>query len=340
LDDETTIEQLKSSSAQLRDLQREQTRRGDYVAARSACFALRRVNQQLKAQTTFDSSKADVEQMICKRNELIGLVRSTTDAWNALVDGHAEETRARLDLLADTQDEELARFDRGVPTDLPPLMKRNSVAYHQMRSKQKYLAVTENFDEAIELQKRADALEARERQANFEKVELMYRGRRNRLQDHQDRLFSNTVEYAVLKGNEMKAQRDKAVRGQQNRIDGLEKQIVAKCESKGITQGEIRLDLVDEERLAVVRQAEMTNPVTPQACAVARNASRKSTSDSRAAERTASRRVSSATAEGREESGPSGAEDGVLDGEIEGEARGIEGEAQALAEPTTEEEPQ
>jgi hypothetical protein len=288
-----TLDQLKRTASQLRDLQREHVRRADYEAARSACYALRTVSQAVRAQSTLNSDKADIEQLISKRNELIALVRSTTDSWNGLLDAHAAETRSRLGLLADAQQEELSGFDSALPTDLPPLLKRNSVAYRDMRSKQHYLAVAERFDEAMALQRVADRVAAHEREANFEKMEAIGRKRRRRLEEHHERVMSSVVDYAVLKRDEMVFERDRAVRGQQNRIEGLERQIVAKCEQKGITQGEIRLDLVDEQRIALVRKTEDTNPVSPQQSAAARNASRKRTSDSQCDQRrtaTAARR--------------------------------------------------
>jgi hypothetical protein len=257
-----TVEQLRQSSAALRLLQHEYVNQGKYDLAKAACIALRRVNQDLRAQTTFDRDKADIEQLISKRNELIALVQSTNDDWNTLLGLHAEDTRGRLGTLADEQEAELRRFDADVPTELPPLFKRNSVTYLQMRSKERHLANTERFDEAIDLQRAADMLEARERQENFEKMDKFFRGRRDRLQELQDRALSASAEWAVRKRDEMAGQRDRAVRGQQNRIESLERQIVRKCEQRGITQGQLNLDLVDEERIALVRARENENPVS------------------------------------------------------------------------------
>jgi hypothetical protein len=56
--------------------------------------------------------------------------------------------------------------------------------------------------------------------------------------------------------------RDRSIRGQENRIENLEKAITLKCEQRGIKQGQINLDLVDEERLAKIRAHEDSNPVS------------------------------------------------------------------------------
>jgi hypothetical protein len=68
----------------------------------------------------------------------------------------------------------------------------------------------------------------------------------------------------------MTACKAKEVRGQQKRIENLERQIVAKCEQKGIKQGQIDLDLVDEKRIALVKAKEDENPVSPKRNAAAR----------------------------------------------------------------------
>jgi hypothetical protein len=269
LEEPATPEQLQRSSSQLRLLQRVYTNLGQYQEAKRACSALRRVKTQLRSKTTFDKEKSDIEQLICKRNELIALVQSSEDEWDRLIDEHAERTRKKLAELADDQEAESEDFDRSVPTDLPPLFKPKSPAYFKMRLKERNLAINEHFDEAMELQQAADRLRTRERVANIEKVEALFRNRKVRMQDRQDRIFSACVESAVRRKDTMAANKAKDVRGQQKRIENLERQIVAKCELKGIKQGQIDLDLVDERRIAIVKAKEDENPVSPKRNAAA-----------------------------------------------------------------------
>jgi hypothetical protein len=220
LEGDPTLEQLRRSSGQLKIMQMEFTNRGDYGDAKAACLALHRVNRLLLLRTTCDRDKGDMEQLINKHNEPITLVQSTTEDWNQLLDSHAELTRSKLAQLADRQEDELRTFDRNVPTDLPPLFKRNSVTYLKMRSKERNLAMTEHFDEAIVLQRAADRVQARDREANFEMMDRHFRNRRNRLQDRQDRIFSASVEYAVMRRDQLAAYRDQSIRLQLNRKFG------------------------------------------------------------------------------------------------------------------------
>jgi hypothetical protein len=268
--EEPTPEQLERSSSQLRVLQRVYTNLGQYQEAKRACAARRRVKEQLRSRTAFDREKGDIERLICKRNELIALVQSTDDDWDRLIDAHAERTRKKLAELAEQQEAESDDFDCHVPMDLPPLFRRNSVAYLRMRSKERNLALAEQFDEATEMQLAADRLQARERVVNFEKVDALFRNRRVRLQDQQDLIFSGCVECAVRRKERMAACKAKDARGQQKRIENLERQIVAKCEQKGIKQGQIDLDLVDESRIALVKAKEDENPVSPKRNAATR----------------------------------------------------------------------
>jgi hypothetical protein len=124
-------------------------------------------------------------------------------------------------------------------------------------------------------------LAAAERERNFETMDRFYRGRRSRLDGRYDRTYDSAVDYGRVKRAKLISERDRAVCGQQNRIECLEKQIVVKCEQKGITQGEINLDLVDDARIAVVRQKEATNPIAPLQAAAASNANRRAMGQAR-----------------------------------------------------------
>jgi hypothetical protein len=273
--EELTMEELKVASGQLRELQRQYVLRDDYQAAREACYALWRVNEQIKARSRFARTKDEVEQLICKRNELLALVKSSKEEWEELLEEQAAQTRERLAGLSDLQDEELEEFDRGVPRDLPPLWRRHSPVYYQMRSKHRHLAHNERWDEAIVLQKAADRLEGREEKQTHENLDVFWRNRRERLQERQDILFSGIVEHAVNGRNMIRNKRDREVRGQQHRIEILEREIVAKCELHGIKQGAINLELVDEDRVELVRAKERDVPINMKGCVTAQLKSRK-----------------------------------------------------------------
>jgi hypothetical protein len=284
-DEAPTIEQLQRTVLQLRELQRQCVLRDNYPDARAACYALWRVKQELKLRIAFSGQKGELEQLICKRNELLALVKSTHDGWDDLIEQHADDTRTHLARLSEEQDEELTEFDAQVPCDLPPLFRRNSVAYHKMRSRQRNLANCERWDEAIYVQKVADQVRVRERVANLEEVDLVWRNRRERMLEKQEILFSDTIERAVLKRDELKKRRDHEIRGQRIRIEGLEHQIVAKCEKHGIKQGEINLEMVDEDRVALIRGKETENVFTLIKGATAQAQARKGGPGSRAASR-------------------------------------------------------
>jgi hypothetical protein len=280
-DEEPTIEQLERTVLQLREMQRQCVLREKYPDAQAACYALWRVKQELKLKIAFSGRKGELEQLICKRNELLALVNSTHEGWDDLIEQHARVTRSHLARLSEEQDEELNEFDGQVPCDLPPLYRRNSVAYHKMRSRQRNLANCERWDEAIELQKVADQIRVREKAANLEEVDLLWRNRRDRMLEKQEILFSDTIERAVLRRDELKKRRDHEIRGQQIRIEGLERQIVAKCEKHGIKQGEINLEMVDQDRVALIRGKESENAFTLMKGATAQAQARKCLADSR-----------------------------------------------------------
>jgi hypothetical protein len=266
---EGTIDELRLASSQLREYQRESVVRGNYTDARAAWLGYKRVNRDLRSRTSFDKSKDQVNDMISKRNELFALVQSTNDEWDALIADHAAQTKQVLTEIDERHQGELAEFDQDIPDELPPLFRRNSVTYLELRSKERNLANTTHFCEARRLQAEADAMAKREREANFETLDMFYRRRRQRLQNHHETVFQSWGEYATRIQTHLIHQREKSVEGHRNRVDGLDKQIVLKCEQKGIKQGQINLELVNEERIALVKQKEDENPVTYKRCATA-----------------------------------------------------------------------
>jgi hypothetical protein len=276
-DRQPSRDELQVASSQLRDLQHELVDRGDYVGARAAYRAYVKVNDRLQRRATFEKDKSDIEALICKRNELIALVQATADDWDGMIADHAARTKAQLTELDERHEEELNEFDRNTPEDLAPLFRRNSVTYLKMRSKERNLANNTHFNQAIALQAKADIVEQQEREANFEAMDIYYRHKKRRLRERQARVFDGCAEFATIRRDEMIHARDRSIRGQRNRIENLEKAIVLKCEQRGIKQGQINLDLVDEERVAKIRAHEDSNPVSNKRAASAMTRGRPST---------------------------------------------------------------
>jgi ElaB/YqjD/DUF883 family membrane-anchored ribosome-binding protein len=274
--EETTVDELRNAVCQLRILQKDLVNRGDYEGARSACLGVKEAHRQLRERNSFDRDKVEVEAMISKRNELSALVETTSKEWDDRIESHASQTKEQLTTLDERNAKELAEFDQTIPDELPVLWRRNSVTYLQMRSKEYNLANTEHFGAAIALRKKADELQARERQAGFESMDMFFRQRRKRLLVHHESLFQSWGEFAVRQRDVLVHEREKAVSGHQNRIERLNKAIVVKCEQSGIKQKEINPNLVDEDRVALVKAQEDTNPFTYKRCVTAMIETRKS----------------------------------------------------------------
>lgn len=255
-----SIEDLKKSANQLREYEREMINKGDYVQAKNASLTLEMVNKEIYRQQNFEKNRGTVEALVAKRNELQALLNSTTDEWDNIIDNHELNTISKLDQIANQQQEQLKTFDENIPEDLPPLFKRNSVAYLQMRSKEKQLARTRDFDEAIIMQKKANILEKQEEEANFENMDRYYRHKRKKLEERQKHAIGAYLDYASMRRHEILNSKEVAIRGTTNRIKRLDDQIRQECIKRGIKESEINYDIIDEARIEEIKKKENENP--------------------------------------------------------------------------------
>ncbi|OHT06196.1 hypothetical protein TRFO_25811 [Tritrichomonas foetus] len=261
-DEETTIEELKKAAHQLREYEREMVNRGNYVDARSASNALARTNKLIYKQENFNANKGNIEQLVAKKNELQAILDATNNDWDDIVNNHDLDTQTKIDQINLKHQEELNTFDNNIPEDLPPLFKRNSVGYLKLRSKEKYLAITKDFNGAIMLQKQADIIQIEEEEHNFAKLDSYYRLKKKRLIAAQERNLKSFKEYSNMRRSEMLTCKEASVRGIINRINNLDKQIKRECEKRNIKQNQINLDLVDDERIQLIREKEESNPIS------------------------------------------------------------------------------
>ena len=261
-DDLPTLDDLKKTASQLRNFEREMISKGKYSDAKNASLTLKMVNKEICKQQRFAKNKGNIEELVSKRNELTALLNSTTEEFDNMIIDHEQNTISKLDQIALQQQQELEEFDKNIPKDLPPLFKRNSVSYLKMRSKEKYLAITRNFDEAMNLQKKANVIEKEEEQSNFEKMDQYYRDQKKKLIARQKSTIENYIHYADMRKSEILNLREVAIRGTTNRIKNLENQIKIECEKRGIKQSEINYDIVDDARVELLKSKENENPIS------------------------------------------------------------------------------
>ena len=261
-DSDVSIDNLKESSHQLRQLERDMVQRGEYLEAGRISDVRRKVNQVVYKRKTYEQDKAGIEELVSKRNELVALVEAARNDWNAIIENHDQASYAKRRQLEGRQQREEYDFQMNIPEDLTPEFKRYSVALLQMRSKEQNLAVNEQWQAAHAMKQKADRLEAEERDKNFAKMEKFYRRKKKRMRQRHEQELRVQSEYASMRRMEKVNARDSSLRGQENRIKSLERAIDRKCRQKGVRHADLDLEKVDERRIAIVRAAEESNPIT------------------------------------------------------------------------------
>ena len=262
LNDETTVDDLKLAANQLRAYEREMVNRGDYLSAKKASNAHKKANKIIFKTEDADARKNSVQYLISKRNELQVLLDSTREEWDDLIREQDSLSRKKLnDMIASQQDDRM-NFEENIPSELPPLFKRKSVNYLNMRNREKQLALNKQFDAAMELQKKADILAITEKEENYQKLNKYYRRKRKLLIASQKRSISAYQDYSVTKRNEILSVKEKSLQGLTNRIKNLDKQIMDECEKKNVNPSDLDFEAFNEKRYQEVKSKEQSNPIS------------------------------------------------------------------------------
>lgn len=264
LDIEPTIEQLQASSYQLRNLEKDLVDKSDYKEAKKAAEAHDYVAAKLKRETAIKDSKATIEDLISKRNELCALVEHLNLYYEDLIQQHQEEFSQKASAMREQQQSELDKFDEETPSELQPEFKRYSVTLLKMRSEEKNLALNRKFDEAIAKKAKADKLQKQEEQLNHEKMDDYYRLKKLRMMEKHNKVMETFTQFNESRINEILGQRKKQIEPLQARIESYEKMIADLCEKRNIKSKHLNFDAIDDERLERLKTASQSrSPSAP-----------------------------------------------------------------------------
>jgi hypothetical protein len=218
-------EQLRSSSHQLKLLEKELIDKSRYPAAKRAVDALLRCEAELRLKQRGERVLASLAELERQRAGLLELVDGVRRTWDDRISEHDRQVTDSLDRLRTQQAAELESFEAAIPSDLTPLFKRNSVTYLQLRCTEKNLALTRQFDQAQRVKVKADRLAAQEEQQNLERMDLYYQEKKARLQQRHQTMIHNFLSYCESRRSELTAARDGAIAGQLARIALIERQL-------------------------------------------------------------------------------------------------------------------
>jgi hypothetical protein len=222
---EATVEQLRASVTQLRQLERELIDRSRYLDAKRAVSALGKCQLTLKMRQQSEKAQMSMNELTSKKKDLEELIEQEQMEWDERIREHEVRTKEALEKLKSEQEKELKEFDEEVPTDLTPMFKRCSVAYLEMRVNEKNLALSRRFDDAEKLKRKADKLAVAERKANVERQGVCFEERRVRLQKRHELTVKTFLANAKAKKKDLSAARERAVEGHVGRIKLIDKEI-------------------------------------------------------------------------------------------------------------------
>ena len=260
-DKNVSVDQLKSSSNQLRLLERYCIDQCQYPQAKQAMITYKKILREITSKSNHLATKSNLDELLAKRNELLALVEFYRSEWNTTLKAYDETVEERENELQKQFEDELKYFIEEIPEGLPPLFQRNSKEYLEMRSKEKHLAITRQFDEAQKMKQKADALHIIEQEKNQESKDAYYRKKEKRLIKKQQATFNNFVELSDDKREQLQRKRNDQIEGALTRVKLINKQIEKICEEKGISQKDLDLNIVDEERVKLLQKTETSFPI-------------------------------------------------------------------------------
>jgi hypothetical protein len=224
-DSEVTVEQLRTSSYELKTLERMLVLRADYFEARKAAAAYDNCQSTLRSRLDNAKLKSSLTELVAKRDELVKLVEQTRADYEEMLKAHDDRTADLLHALLKQQKAEMDGFERAIPADLTPQFKRHSVTYWATRSKEKNLGKTRQFVQAHHLKTQADKLEQYERGACFQQMDGFYRDRKERMKQRHALMIENFWEYNDQRRRDIELKRDQLITGYVARAAGLDKRI-------------------------------------------------------------------------------------------------------------------
>jgi hypothetical protein len=222
---EVTAEQLRSSSLQLRQLERDLVNRARYLDAKLAVAALKKCQAALKSREVSEKTQSSLAELTHRRDDLLDLIANEYCLWDEQLREQERKTVEGLERLKGEQEQELREFDESVPTELTPLFKRSSVVYLEMRVNEKNLALGRRFDDAEKMRRKADRLAVVEQKANVERMESCYEERRARMQKRHELTIKNFLANARARKKDLVAGRERAVEGHVARVRIIDKEM-------------------------------------------------------------------------------------------------------------------
>jgi hypothetical protein len=253
-----TTEQLLKSREQLHHLEKELSGKGQYIDAKYAANHYDRLCLISRERDNFVTHKTSIEEMVRKRNELLEFAQIVQSEWDQKIEAYKQQIEQHLQDMQAEHEKELQDFMNNVPRELPTLYKRNSVAYLELRAKERGLAFHRRYDEADAYQHSADVLFEQEKEMNYEKVDSIYREKLRRLRRHQKRELEIYQLSTESKMTEMINSREKQIRGAFDRARRLDMQIDRYCDNCGVKQAQIDMNYVDNNRVNLVISQERT----------------------------------------------------------------------------------
>jgi hypothetical protein len=244
----TDVEELLVVKGQLTALREQYVLFEKFNDAQAVQRLIRSIDQKLKVIAVRESEK-QIEKG--KYAEVRAVLERILTEWNAQFDEFLAATEGEVQALQAQHMTELERYDFLVPEELTPHYRKHSSALIELRGREHALAVNEQFRAAQRLKLHNDAAENRENRIQFERMQIEYGKRRERLLAKQNEQMRVLIDHAESTRQRLVRSRDQLIEGHVKRIRMI-----------GGTMGESdEVDDLPEERKKLLEEIEAAYPL-------------------------------------------------------------------------------
>ena len=249
---EVSEESIKEAGRQLKQLELELIDKAKYMQAKRAAQAYDQTESyfnRVKAVSTAISARESIKASISKKNELVAYITLLNENIKTQMYENYETYKKKLKELEEQHELELAQFDENVPTELTKEFNHETQEYHELRVKQRKLALNRDFDGALRVKQQADNLQEIQTQGNLKKMKKFYKKKRKEIEQRHTLQIQCLTESYKQRENEIKQSRKREVDGAKARIAGIDSEIKSKCELNEIDLRDFDLEEVDDDRV-------------------------------------------------------------------------------------------
>jgi hypothetical protein len=258
---------IKTAIHQISGLQQHHAENGDYPEAQHLQRILNSLNKKLKLVANKRRGVGDAKDVVFKKKELEAIVDRIICEWNESYEEFLTVSEQECDMIQARHQEELERFDAGIPSDLPNRYRAPSSRLQELRGKEQALAKGGQFVAAQRVRDQAYQVATEEYERKIGQKWQDDKNRRKQIVIKQRKEMKAFLEHMEVTRKQMIQERDKVLEGYLIRMEKVDRDLYR-------LRNEVRDYPLAARRERMVTRGEFSYPIPRMRLAAAFRAAR------------------------------------------------------------------